>query len=238
MIYDAAKYSDHMVHGKTEEERDAAENELGFLTPILKAFLTETGLESASNAMQVYGGHGFIKEHGMEQIYRDARIATMYEGTTGIQAMDLIGRKVVLDGFKLYAGFSKKLYSFGFKNLISGKRRCYSAKLIGYTAKLNWKTLKMVARASRNRDAVAAASYDFLMYAGYLSMAYYWAMMAEVAADKLDKGEGDSAFYRAKLETAEFYFARLLPRAKAHGAAMDSSTGSVMDMSPEHFAVR
>ena len=239
MIYDAAKYADLMVSAPTEEERDAYENELGFLTPILKAFLTETGLESASNAMQVFGAHGFIKEHGMEQIYRDARIATMYEGTTGIQAMDLIGRKVVLDGFKLYAGFSKKLYKFGFSSLLKSKRRRYSAKLIGYTLNLNWKTVKMLARASRNRDAVSAASYDFLMYSGYLSMAYYWAMMAEVAAEKLDSADsGDREFYQAKLETAEFYFSRLLPRAKAHAAAMDSSTDSVMGMAPERFTLR
>ena len=238
MIYDAAKYSDRMVQADSQEDRDAAENELGFLTPILKAFLTETGLESASNAMQVFGGHGYIKEHGMEQIYRDARIATLYEGTTGIQAMDLIGRKVVLDSFKLYGGFCKKLYKFGFKNLISGKRRGYSAKLIGYTLSWNWHTIKMVARASKNRDAVGAASYDFLMYSGYLSMAYYWAMMAEVAAAKLAEGSSDKDFYEAKLETAEFYFSRLLPRAKGHAACMNSSTDSVMAMPLDRFTTR
>jgi hypothetical protein len=238
MIYDAAKYSDRMVHADSQEDRDAAENELGFLTPILKAFLTETGLESASNAMQVFGGHGFIKEHGMEQIYRDARIATLYEGTTGIQAMDLIGRKVVLDSFKLYGSFCKKLYKFGFKNLISGKRRGYSAKLIGYTLSWNWHTVKMVARASKNRDAVGAASYDFLMYSGYLSMAYYWAMMAEVAAAKLAEGSSDKDFYEGKLETAEFYFSRLLPRAKGHAACMNSSTDSVMAMPLDRFTTR
>lgn len=238
MIYDAAKYSDRMVQAESQEDRDAAENELGFLTPILKAFLTETGLESASNAMQVFGGHGYIKEHGMEQIYRDARIATLYEGTTGIQAMDLIGRKVVLDSFKLYGGFCKKLYKFGFKNLISGKRRGYSAKLIGYTLSWNWHTIKMVARASKNRDAVGAASYDFLMYSGYLSMAYYWAMMAEVAAAKLAEGSSDKDFYEAKLETAEFYFSRLLPRAKGHAACMNSSTDSVMAMPLDRFTTR
>jgi alkylation response protein AidB-like acyl-CoA dehydrogenase len=238
MIYDAAKYSDRMVQGESQEDRDAAENELGFLTPILKAFLTETGLESASNAMQVFGGHGYIKEHGMEQIYRDARIATLYEGTTGIQAMDLVGRKVVLDSFKLYGGFCKKLYKFGFKNLISGKRRGYSAKLIGYTLSWNWHTVKMVARASKNRDAIGAASNDFLMYSGYLSMAYYWAMMAEVAATKLAEGSSDKDFYEAKLETAEFYFSRLLPRAKGHAACMNSSTDSVMAMPLKRFTSR
>jgi alkylation response protein AidB-like acyl-CoA dehydrogenase len=238
MIYDAAKFADAMMFADTEQEREDAENQLGFLTPILKAFLTETGLESASNAMQVFGGHGFIKEHGMEQIYRDARISTMYEGTTGIQAMDLIGRKVVLDGFKLYGGFCKKLYKSGFRKLLKGKRRRHALSLLSYTLCWNWKTVKMLARASRNRDAVGAASYDFLMYSGYLSMAYYWAMAEEVAADKLEAGEGDAAFYQAKLETAEFYFARLLPRAKAHAACMDSSTDSVMGMDLPRFEIR
>jgi alkylation response protein AidB-like acyl-CoA dehydrogenase len=238
MLYDAAKFADKMTHSATEAERDEAENELGFLTPILKAFLTETGLESASNGMQVFGGHGYIKEHGMEQIYRDARIATMYEGTTGIQAMDLIGRKVVLDKFKLYTAFSKKLYGFGFKTLLKGKRRKYAVKVLSTTLCWNWKTIKMLARASKDRDTVSAASYDFLMYSGYLSMAYYWARMAEVAERKLAAGEGDTAFYQSKLETAEFYFSRLLPRAKAHASAMDSSTDSVMGMSEEHFGIR
>ena len=238
MIYDAAMYADHMLFAPTDAERDAAENELGFLTPILKAFLTETGLESASNAMQVFGGHGYIVEHGMEQIYRDARIATMYEGTTGIQALDLIGRKVVLDGFKLYAAFSKKLYGQGLRTLLKGKRRRYGASLIKYTLGWNWKTIKMLARASRNRDAVSAASYDFLMISGYISMAYYWSRMAEVAAEGLEKSPSDADFYRAKLETADFYFTRLLPRARGHASAMDSSTDSVMGMPPERFPLR
>ena len=96
----------------------------------------------------------------------------------------------------------------------------------------------MVARASRNRDAVGAASFDFLMYSGYLSMAYYWAMMAEVAANKLAEGGEDKAFYEAKLETAEFYFSRLLPRAKGHAGCMNSSTDSVMAMSLDRFTAR
>ncbi|GAB3379522.1 acyl-CoA dehydrogenase C-terminal domain-containing protein [Spongiibacter taiwanensis] len=238
MLYDAAKYADFMTQAGTEAEREQAENQLGFLTPILKAFLTETGLESASNAMQVYGGHGYIKEHGLEQIYRDARIATMYEGTTGIQAMDLIGRKVVLDRFRLYTTFSKKLYSHGLKTLFKGKRRGFAAKLLRSTLCWNWKTLKMVARASKDRDAVAAASYDFLMYSGYLSMAYYWSQMAELAERRLAEGTTEVDFYQAKLETAEFYFRRLLPRATAHAESMDSSTGSVMGMTEAHFSLR
>src|SRR5690554_3032973 len=241
MIYYAAQYADNMISGLLENDMQKYEfwdDKLGFLTPILKGFLTEMGLESANLGMQVFGGHGYIKEHGMEQIYRDARIATLYEGTTGIQAMDLIGRKVVLDGYKLYAAFSKKLYGFALRHLLKGKRRRYSLALLGQTLNWSWKTIKMLVLASRNRDAVSAASYDFLMFSGYLSMAYYWAMMAETAASKLAQGSAEQDFYQGKLETAEFYFTRLLPRAGMHGAAMDSSTASVMGKNEKHFTQR
>lgn len=237
-LYDAARVADYMAYGETEEDQAAAEDYLGFMTPILKAFLTEMGNEAASLGMQVYGGHGYIVEHGMEQIYRDARISTMYEGTTGIQAMDLLGRKVVLDKFRLYMRFSKKFYRYGFKTLFGGKRRKNGLKLISYTLRWNWNTIKMVARASKNRDAVGAASYDFLMFGGYLHLAYYWAKMAEAAAKGLEDNPSNKDFYEAKLETARFFFERVLPRAKAHAATMDQSTDSVMGMSLEQFDMR
>ncbi len=238
MVYDAARIADFMVYGETEEDKVKAEDYLGFMTPVLKAFLTEMGNECASHGMQVYGGHGYIAEHGMEQIYRDSRISSLYEGTTGIQAMDLIGRKVILDGFKLYARFSKKFYRWGFKTLFTGSHRGYGLKLIGYTLRWNWKTLKMVLRASRNRDAVGAASFDFLMYAGYLNIAYYWSKMAEAASAGLEKNPDNKDFYEAKLHTAKFYFERVLPRAKGHSATMDQSTDGVMGMTLDQFSVR
>tara|TARA_R110002049_G_scaffold63641_5_gene169012 strand:- start:419 stop:2221 length:1803 start_codon:yes stop_codon:yes gene_type:complete len=238
MLYDAAKFADLMVYGNTEEEKSAAENYLGFMTPILKAFLTEMGNECASHGMQVFGGHGYIAEHGMEQIYRDSRISTLYEGTTGIQAMDLLGRKVILDGFKLYRQFSKQFYSQGFKVLLKGKNRRYGAKIIATTLRWNWLTVKMLARASRNRDAVGSASYDFLMYGGYLSLSYYWSKMAEAASDGLTDNPDNSDFYEAKLATARFWFERMLPRAKAHAGTMDQSTEGLMGLSLEQFSVR
>ncbi len=238
MLYDAAKYSDHMVYGETEEERERAEDQLGWLTPILKAFLTETGLESANHGVQVFGGHGYIAEHGMEQIVRDARIATLYEGTTGIQAMDLLGRKVILDGFKLYREFSKKIYSFGLKNSLDPKVGKFARKLVSYSLRWNALTLQLLVRASRNRDAVGAASNEFLMFSGYLSMGYYWALMAKKAHEKLAQNPADKDFYEAKLQTAEFYFERLLPRAKAHAGVMAGSVDALMGMSEEAFSVR
>lgn len=238
MLYDAAKMADLMVDGKTDEEKAEAENYLGFMTPILKAFLTEMGNECASHGMQVFGGHGYIAEHGMEQIFRDARISTLYEGTTGIQAMDLLGRKVILDGFKLYRQFSKQFYAQGFKALFTGKNRRYGAKVIATTLRWNWLTVKMLARASRNRDAVGSASYDFLMYGGYLSLSYYWSQMAEAASKGLQDNPDNKDFYEAKLASARFWFERMLPRAKAHAGTMDQSTDGLMGLSVEQFSVR
>ncbi|WP_372810536.1 acyl-CoA dehydrogenase C-terminal domain-containing protein [Litorivivens sp.] len=238
MLYDAARQGDIMMFAETEEERENADNQLGFVTPILKAFLTETGLECANYGMQVYGGHGYIAEHGMEQIVRDARIATLYEGTTGIQAMDLLGRKVILDGLKLYRSFSKRMYGYGLSILFKPGLSKYGRKLLSHTFRWNRLCVGLLLRASRNRDAVGAGSYDFLMISGYVTMAYFWARMAETAQKKLSENPSDRAFYEAKLETAEFFFERLLPRAIGHAEAMRGSVGSMMDMSLENFEIR
>ncbi len=238
MLYDAARQGDLMMFSETEEERAKADNMLGFVTPILKAFLTETGLESANYGMQVFGGHGYITEHGMEQIVRDARISTLYEGTTGIQAMDLLGRKVILDGLKLYRSYSKRLYKYGFSILFKPGMSKYGRKLLSHTFRWNRLCLGTLLRASRNRDAVGAASYDFLMVSGYVTMAFFWARMAEAAQRKLAENPEEKAFYEAKLETAEFFFERLLPRAIGHAETMRGSVGSMMDMPLEHFEIR
>ncbi len=238
MLYDAARQADIMMFAETEEERANADNLLGFVTPILKAFLTETGLESASYGMQVYGGHGYICEHGMEQIVRDARIATLYEGTTGIQAMDLLGRKVILDGLKLYRSFSKRVYSYAMSILFKKGTSKYARKLLSHTFRWNRLCVGLLLRASRNRDAVGAGSYDFLMISGYITMAFFWARMAETALEKLKDNPEDRAFYEAKLETADFFFERLLPRAIGHAEAMRGSVGSMMDMPLDHFVLR
>ncbi|MCP5208201.1 MAG: acyl-CoA dehydrogenase C-terminal domain-containing protein [Hahellaceae bacterium] len=242
LIYYTALLADHLVHGKTEAEKAQADDTLGFITPIVKAFLTETGYEAANLGMQVYGGHGYIKEWGMEQIVRDTRIAMLYEGTTGIQALDLLGRKILLDKGAAFRRFSKELSSYtkGKSRFVTGKQRKHMKSMLSDLTWLNrqWSyvTLRVVFNSVRNRDEVGAASVDYLMYSGYIVLAYMWAMMAENAYEKLAEGVSDPEFYEAKIKTAEFYFARILPRTKSHYASMLSGSENLMSLDEAHFA--
>jgi alkylation response protein AidB-like acyl-CoA dehydrogenase len=241
MVYFAAQYADHMVNGIIEND-DAKyklwDDKLGFLTPILKGFLTEMGLESANLGMQVFGGHGYIWEHGMEQIARDARIATLYEGTTGIQALDLLGRKVLLaTRGKAVREFTALIGKFAVEHMRNGKLRRFAADLARYAAEWNVLTMRLMLMARKDRDVVSAASHHFLMYSGYVTMAYFWALQAAVASQKLAQGGAETpAFYKAKIATARFYFDHLLPRAKAHAVSMVKPSKSLMKLPVDAFA--
>jgi alkylation response protein AidB-like acyl-CoA dehydrogenase len=241
MIYFAAKYADEMVNGILENDPKKYEHfddKLGFFTPILKGFLTEMGLEAANQGMQVFGGHGYIKEHGMEQIVRDARISTLYEGTTGIQALDLLGRKVLLmTRGKCVREFAGQIRGFAMKNLFNGEVGKMARTLLKYSVQWNVLTMRVMLRAAKDRDTVSAVCHDFLMYSGYVTMAYFWALQAAVAQDKLQKGNGQESkeFYQAKIQTAQFYFARLLPRARGHAKSMLSPNATLMQMHNDHF---
>ncbi|MBA3979556.1 MAG: acyl-CoA dehydrogenase [Alcanivorax sp.] len=241
MLYYTGQYADKMIAGILEGDKKKQEywdSQLGFLTPILKGFLTEKGLDCANLGMQVFGGHGYIREHGMEQIARDARISTLYEGTTGIQALDLLGRKVLLTTRgKCVREFSQKLVDFGTRNLTNGTLRPYAWKLLKIAAQWNYLTTRVMLTAAKDRDVVSTASNDFLMYSGYAMMAYFWAVMAAKAQEKLEKGgEQPKEFYEAKLATAEFYFEHLLPQAKGHAESMLKPTRTMMQMKAEHFS--
>ncbi|MFC4864921.1 acyl-CoA dehydrogenase C-terminal domain-containing protein [Pseudomonas sp. MAHUQ-62] len=241
LVYLATQYADRMIEGilhKDERQYAHWDDKLGFLTPILKGCLTELGLESANLGMQVFGGHGYIREHGMEQIVRDARIATLYEGTTGIQALDLLGRKVLLmTQGKAVRDFTGELARFAIELLkTEPAMRGRALVLLRMAAQWNWLTLRIALRARKDRDLVSTASHDFLMYSGYAALAYAWALQERAARVRLREGGADSAeFYRAKLATSDFYFARLLPRAKGHATAMLKPTGTVMGLAGEHF---
>ncbi|MCG8611379.1 MAG: acyl-CoA dehydrogenase C-terminal domain-containing protein [Pseudomonadales bacterium] len=242
LIYYSALKADYLVHGATEEIRENADDDLGFLTPIVKAFLTETGYEAANLGMQVYGGHGYIKEWGMEQIVRDTRISMLYEGTTGIQALDLLGRKILLDKGTAFRRFSKELgqYCKGQSKFVSGKQRKKMKKILSELTWINrqWSylTLRVFVNSMRNRDEVGSASVDYLMYSGYIVLAYMWALQAEKAYEKLAEGVSNPEFYESKIRTAEFYFARLLPRTKSHYAAMMAGADTLMSLDEAHFA--
>jgi hypothetical protein len=175
----------------------------------------------------------------MEQIVRDTRIATLYEGTTGIQALDLLGRKVlVLTKGKAVQEFTGQILKFCAQQAGDKRMLPFVYELSKRAAQWNYLTLRLALTARKNRDIVSSAAVDFLMYSGYVTMAYFWALMASKAFAKLDAGDGAEApeFYRAKIQTAEFYFDRLLPRAGAHADSMLAPASSVMQMPIEHFA--
>lgn len=241
MVTYASQFADVYRAGKTEDAKKDAETRLGFCTPILKGFITELGVEAANHGVQVFGGHGYIKEWGMEQILRDSRIATLYEGTTGIQALDLVGRKVLMDKFKQLNAFTGEMLSFakGFMPWTEAGKNKAVRKQAWQVAKLaiRWRVLayKLGAGAKKNPDSVGAGSVDFLMFSGYAYMAYMFARMSAVATAQLAAGEGDAIFLQEKLHTATFFFERILPRADMHAKTMKASADSVMAMPTEYF---
>ena len=225
---------DNTMYG-TDEQKAQSHMLLELLTPVAKAFVTEAGLECANLAVQVYGGHGYIQEHGVEQILRDARIATVYEGTTGIQALDLLGRKVLGTGGETLKGFAKVLNAFCQAHKDDDNLSAMVARLTELSKELGELTMLVGAAAMNDPEEVGAASVDYLMYSGYLVLAWFWAQMAEVAHRQLAAGAGDPNFYNAKLQTARFYYERILPRTLAHAAAVRSGAANVMDMAAENF---
>ncbi len=233
-IYYLAQRADIAAHGEGAEAQEA-EDLMALLTPIAKAFVTETGCEAANLGVQVFGGHGFIREWGMEQIVRDARISTLYEGTTGIQAMDLIGRKVLGSGGKLLLGFTKLIDQFCEDHKGNGVHE-FVEPLNRYNQEWGELTMKIGEAAMQNPDEAGAAAVDYMMYSGYLTLAYFWAQMAAVAVKKLAEGTDDKAFYEAKLHTARFYFERLLPRTLAHKESILSGSDNLMEMEEALFA--
>ncbi|ENW98125.1 MAG: acyl-CoA dehydrogenase C-terminal domain-containing protein [Acinetobacter sp.] len=242
MIYHAAKLADKMTDALVNGDQaayEAADDKLGFYTPILKGFLTELGLEAANHGMQVYGGHGFIKEWGMEQIARDARISTLYEGTTGIQALDLLGRKVLLSSKgKVVRDYTAEILKFCATHARNKYLRRFAWDLTKLCAQWNTLTVRIMLAARKDRDIVSSASADFLMFSGYVMMAYFWAQQAVIASEKLEAGNGIETpeFYKAKIKVADFYFDRLLPRAQGHAESMVTTSRTLTSLAPEHFS--
>jgi len=234
-LYFLAMQGDVVDKG-TEEEAKAADDLMSLLTPIAKAFMTEVGFECANHGVQIFGGHGFIKEWGMEQIVRDCRISMLYEGTTGIQAMDLIGRKVLGSGGKLLLQFATMI-----DELCDSSDNEQDKVLLDVlkAKKDEWLGVSMEIgeAAMKNPDEAGAAAVDYLMYSGYITLGYFWAKMAIVARQKMAEAEGDTSFYQAKLMTAQFYFERLLPRTESLKTTMVAGAESLMQMPEELFAI-
>ncbi len=235
LVYYLSQLNDTITHNGTTDEAKEAEVLLSLLTPIAKAFMTETGLESANLGMQCFGGHGYIREYGMEQIVRDARISTIYEGTTGIQALDLLGRKVLMTQGQSLKAFTKKIHLFCKAEAGNEVMAEFIEPLMALNKEWGDLTMKVGMAALKDRNEVGAASVDYLMYSGYVTQAYLFARAAKISQDALAKGAGDIDFYQAKLFTAQFFFSRLLPRTQTHATTMLAGAGTLQGLDQEHF---
>lgn len=220
---------------KEGELRQEADQNLALLTPIAKAFLTELAVECTSNGVQVYGGHGYIKEWGMEQLMRDTKISCIYEGTTGIQAMDLLGRKVMGDGGQNLTRFLQRMGAYCAKFDASSPQAPLAMQLGNYIKQWGEVSMHVAKLAETNPDEIGAASFDYLMQAGYVVTGFMWLQMAELAQSKLDAGTDEKAFYESKLYTAQFYFEKLLPRADSMITTIKTGSGSLMQLEEAHF---
>jgi hypothetical protein len=183
---------------------------VALLTPIVKAFLTDNGWSATTMCQQVYGGHGFIKEWGMEQFVRDARINMLYEGTNGIQALDLLGRKILGNNGASLKKFGKLVGALVQQEGVNEKMAEFINPLAGLADQMTKFTTELGFRGMQNPDEVGAASVDYLRVAGHLVFGYFFARMAQVALREVAAGNTDP-FYQGKLQTARFYFAKLFP---------------------------
>jgi alkylation response protein AidB-like acyl-CoA dehydrogenase len=235
LIYFASIQGDIMTKSADPDARKIANHVLDILTPIIKAFLTETGFKSANLGLQCFGGHGYINEWGMEQNVRDARIGMLYEGTTGIQALDLLGRKVL--GTRGKALEPVTTFILDYCKRAGGRKEMkpYLKTLVRLTKQWKSLTRKIGFAAMKNRDAVGAASVDYIMFSGYVLLGVAWAGSAQAAYRKLEQGTNEEAFYRAKIQTAEFYFAKILPLTTSLLETMSTGPDSLMTMDENQF---
>ena len=216
----------------SEQERHQADALLAILTPIAKGFLSETSMETTNYGIQILGGHGFIKEWGMEQEVRDARISQLYEGTTGIQGLDLLGRKIL----KTRGAAIKPLMEL-FDDFIAEDRwnphsrrfKKYVKKWKSLTRSVGFKVMK------GDMDELNGAAVEYLMFAGYVTLGYFWSKAAMISEQAIEQGKGDENFYRAKIETANFYYDRLMPRADALIESIGNGAQSMMAMDVDNF---
>ncbi|WP_211825413.1 acyl-CoA dehydrogenase C-terminal domain-containing protein [Kistimonas asteriae] len=225
---DLSKYSDNA------DDKANAEALVALLTPIAKAFFTDVGLENCIQGQQVFGGHGYIREWGQEQLVRDVRIAQIYEGTNGIQALDLMGRKTVANGGKLFAGFAREVKTF-MESSNTGKMAEFNAPLTDALKNLETLTAWVIDNAANNPNEVGAASVEYLHVFGYTAYAYMWALMAKTAQDQLAAGTEEESFYLGKLTTARYFYKRLLPRIHSLSQAVMSGADPLFELSDEQF---
>ena len=218
-----------------ESERQKADDLVALLTPIIKAYQTDMGFEVANHTIQIYGGHGYISEHGVEQYARDARIAQIYEGTNGIQALDLIGRKMGQGFGRLLRRFFHPVSEFVASHQADENMQEFIFPLAKSFAKLQQSTAMTAQKAFKDPVEAGAASVDYLRQFALVALAFMWCKMVLAAQEKLDAGEGDKKFYQSKIETARFFMARMLPEADARFKMVMAGADSLMAPGEETF---
>jgi alkylation response protein AidB-like acyl-CoA dehydrogenase len=223
---------DRELSHEDEAVRKDAADLVALLTPIIKAFLTDNAFEATNLGLQVFGGHGFIREWGMEQYVRDARINMIYEGTNTIQSLDLLGRKVLGDMGAKMKKFGKIVQDFVEQEGVKSEMQEFINPLADVGEKLQKLTMEIGMKAMANPDEVGAAAVPYLRVAGHVVFAYFWARMARIALDKQDSGD---TFYKAKLATARFYFAKLLPETAYQIRAARAGVKPLMELEAELF---
>ena len=214
------------------EVRAECADMVALVTPIVKAFLTDNAWIATSHCMQVFGGHGFIREWGMEQFVRDARINMIYEGTNTIQSLDLLGRKVLGDNGAKLKKFGKLVAEFVEEEGTNEAMQEFINPLAELGEKVTKLTTEIGMKAFKNPDEVGAAAVDYLRICGHLVFGYFWARMAKVA---LEKAGGGDPFYKAKLITARFYFAKLMPETATLIRTARAGSASLMEMEEALF---
>jgi acyl-CoA dehydrogenase len=231
----AALSSDIAHRSPDDKARQAADDYLGLMTPVIKGVLTDKGFENAVNAQQVFGGHGYIEEWGMSQFVRDARIAQIYEGANGIQAMDLVGRKLGKDGGRAVMAFFNEVGAFCQENAADEAMKPYVAPVQQALGHLQQATMWFMQNAMAKPDNAGAGAYDYMHLFGLTAMGYMWAKMAKAAQARKAQGNGAAEKMHAKLMTGRFFMERMLPETSAHLARISSGADAVMALPAEMF---
>ena len=227
--------SDVAHRSDDEKERQGADDHMGLLTPVIKGVLTDSGFANAVLAQQVFGGHGYIAEHGMEQFVRDARIAQIYEGANGIQALDLVGRKLGKDGGRAIMAFFNEVQTYLKERANSDAMNVYLKPLGQSLAHLQQASMWFMQNAMAKPDNAGAGSYDYMHLFGLVALGYMWCRIAEAALAKLPKANGSAARLNAKLVTARFFMDRMLPETATRLARIEAGAGSTMELSDDAF---
>ena len=230
-----ARNLDVLEHSADAAARESADDFIALMTPVVKALFTDLALDAANLAVQVYGGHGYIRDHGVEQYVRDARIPMIYEGTNGIQAMDLVGRKLPAHAGRLLRTFFHPVSSFIEQNKDEARIGGLVKPLEKAFGALQLATAHIAQSGQRDPEEAGAAASDYLRLMGMVALGFMWARMAKVASEKLPTADGDAGFYQAKLATGRFYAERILPQAGALLGAIKSGKAAMMAIEDTAF---